>query len=488
MRSLRRASVLLTLLAGVLVFPGWHPSIHAQPIDNAKARRELLEGTDLFRRILHDKGCKPLKNFLELESDAKHSIFIVLGDLDSIARMKFVDLGTFVRSGGAVLAASDRPFRNAKAQNQLLDVAGVVISHYLPRCNRLDSCYKKLTDCPFVDPISGSRPFLFRTGDGANTEAEPLRVATNIPSMLEVVRRRLPGGIRRLARLPEGCYFAERPRTIGAEVPPLFAVGGELEDGRVLVLADHSIFINEMMLPTDNDNVEFTEECVDWLRGPKGQRKRVLFVDERGDIQTQFNIPLKSVNIPIEEIARTIFERRNELLGDAERLVGRWEDENAFNRWLLNGLGWVGLTPRRLLFLAMSFGALALVLYFTYRGIRRRFRHETAVPVLAHAIARGLPVEPVAEQRHAELLQSGNLWEPASLMARRWFVRLGIERTGTEEPAFVARGGWWQRRKVVGRLRRLWRLAGGRLPQRVSGGYSASWMNSRASGSVEDGE
>jgi hypothetical protein len=36
------------------------------------------------------------------------------------------------------------------------------------------------------------------------------------------------------------------------------------------------------------------------------------------------------------------------------------------------------------------------------------------------------------------------------------------------EPAFTARGGWWQRRRLQARLRQLWRLATGREHERVT--------------------
>ena len=66
-------------------------------------------------------------------------------------------------------------------------------------------------------------------------------------------------------------------------------------NGRVLVLADHSIFINEMMLPSDNGNVEFTYNCLEWLRGdPKDGRNQVLFVED-GTINSRFEVPLKEV-------------------------------------------------------------------------------------------------------------------------------------------------------------------------------------------------
>src|SRR5262249_30043110 len=144
------------------------------------------------------------------------------------------------------------------------------------------------------------------------------RVATNDPSAL--IQGGLPDGIERLATLPMLCqttgdFWNMRVRR------PLFMVGGELGEGRVLVLADHSIFINEMMLPNDNENVEFTIACVRWLRGDttskRGRRTKVLFVEE-GQVQTKLEIPLKSAIIGPDEMLRLIWANRDMLLVKAE--------------------------------------------------------------------------------------------------------------------------------------------------------------------------
>ena len=51
---------------------------------------------------------------------------------------------------------------------------------------------------------------------------------------------------------------------VGGEPANPGLVGGTR--GRILLVADHSIFINMMMLPTDTDNVEFASNCLEYLR------------------------------------------------------------------------------------------------------------------------------------------------------------------------------------------------------------------------------
>ena len=67
-----------------------------------------------------------------------------------------------------------------------------------------------------------------------------------------------------------------------------FAVGGEGPDHinrnpyRLLVMADHSIFIDRMLLEPQTDNLELTYRVIEFLQGPGKIRKRcILFEDGR---------------------------------------------------------------------------------------------------------------------------------------------------------------------------------------------------------------
>jgi hypothetical protein len=465
------------LAAALTVTSGLLAPAQAQESQKDRVRR-LLEGTEVFRRILYDKNCVSLKDFQDLVNEPEHCILIVLGDANAIRKIPDrTMLDWFLgEAGGAALIASDRPMSGDTRQN-LEAVAGVRISgKILEEFNEAD-CYRRRF-CPCLKPAKGTIPPLFG-------EKSEYRVAANLSSFLvPPLGKRvfaLPEKVGPIAYLPNHAGIYQGEEFVPIDQPtglrrftgllpmatPLFAVGGDVGAGRILVLADHSIFINEMMLPTDNQNVEFTEACVEWLQGEGRQRNRVLFVED-GTPQTKFDIPLKSANIPLDDAAKAIFDRRNDLLAEAEKGLAQLENDNAFNRGFVELLYGSGLPPMRLVGYLLSFGALALLLWCIGRGIRRRFHHDTSVPALAQTLGKRLPAEPVMEQRHAVLLRQGNLWEPAALLARRWFVRLGVERTDGPEPVFAAKGGWWQRRKVVGRLRQLWRLACGAQPQRVT--------------------
>jgi hypothetical protein len=457
-RPSRPLAALLAALALAAQAPAQPPAAETRE----DRRQALLEGTHVLRRILHENGFTALESFDDLAGSPKKTLLVVLGDLGELAKVPG-GLETFVRRGGALLAASDRAVEDRRAHQQLIAVSGVSINAETLICPQPRQCYRGKLFCPEVLPLDvDGPPFLFwQAGD---REKPLLRVFTNVPSKLrlrQVVRR----GVGPVAVLPRGCLL-ELPggQRWPEEGHPYFAVAGGFGDGRVLVLADHSVFINEMMLPTDTNNVEFSYNAARWLRGDGGQRDRVLFVED-GKVQTRLDLPLKSVSVPPEEVLKMLFARRNELLVEGENLLAGLEDNDAFNRKLFDFID-----PDRLTTLALVLGTLLGLLWLVYRlGVRGRFRHDTTVPLLAPAVGRNLPSAPLAEQRQEALLKGGNLWEPAAALARRWFARLGLEATpGGQPPAFEATGGWWQRRRLLGRLRRLWRLAAGRSRERVS--------------------
>jgi hypothetical protein len=460
------------LLAALLVVASAGPVV-AQ-ITPAQRRKALMEGTHVFRRILYDEGFKALKSYDSLTEAPKKTLLVVLGDLDKLDNIKIEGgLKHFVERGGAVLLASDRPPRVPRAAKDLRAVAGVGIGKETFVSANDASVYKHMPYCPVLEPQLGAQPALLAAAPG---EVGPLRVATNVPSSLER-RGARPGTIQPLAFLPRDCVPDTWQVNFWRFTQQLFLVGGEVGQGRVLVLADHSIFINEMMLPTDNHNVEFTINCVRWLRGggADGPRDRVLMVED-GNIQIKLDIPLKSAIIPPEEALRLLLEHRNELLAEAEKVVARFDNSAVFNEALHNALQRLGLMhPGRLLLLA-TLGAL---LYGIYRlGLRHRFRHPGEAPLLATAVGQTLPAAPLVDQRAYLLLRLGNLNEPAAALAARWLARQGLTaEDGPAEPPVEVAGGWWRRLVMRRRLGRLWRLAQGRSSERL--GPAGLWRLQR---------
>jgi hypothetical protein len=457
-----RTPAVALLAALAALGPG--PPARAQDPAAVDALGRFAFQTHVFRRLLFDQGLEPLAGFGPLAAAPEQSLLIVLGQTDCLSPANLPGgLAGFLEQGGAALVATDRPVVGA-AHSQLAEAAGVEVvgRSFLGPRDEPELLYRGKAFCPLLVPVAGAEPDLFR-GPRLDPTAR-LRVAANVPAGLRQVRR-VPG-MHRLAELPAGSSPEGLPRGRFtrllpglrlADPGPLFAVGGRRGEGRLLVLADHSLFINEMMLPGDTGNLEFAYNCLEWLReGPA--RRRVLLVEE-GIIRTDLQVPLREVEIPLEVQAAL-----------ADRVLAHLEQENTFNRaawdWLWHQAGG---RSSRLARWALEACTILLLAYAAYRvGIRSRLRTEPLVPLLAHAAARQAPAQPLLEQRYQAVHQAGNHWETAHHLARTWFARL-VPAAGASgrAPQLRVSGSWLARWGLGRRLARAWRLARGEAPARV---------------------
>jgi hypothetical protein len=232
------------------------------------------------------------------------------------------------------------------------------------------------------------------------------------------------------------------------------------------VIADHSIYINEMMLPADNHNVEFTTNCVTWLIGDGKQRTKVLFV-ENGQVRDNFDIPLKYETLPLDKaIALFVGAGNRKLEQFNERLVepeGQAAADTFLQQWLENRKVPMEMFGE-VLVIALT---LTLMLFGCYRvGVQGRYRIDQSVPLLTRVLELEVPPRPLMEQRQEAQLQSGNLWEAARDQARQCFAAQAVS-TGAA-PEVRVRGNWWRRWRQRRRVQRLWRLAFSSRPLRVS--------------------
>jgi hypothetical protein len=418
-------------------------------------------GTHAFRWTLNNLGFQPLQSLDECAAEPERTLIIVLGKtwpLDHVPG----GVRHFVEQGGAVLIATDQT-RSAFDRSRVGSwertfAVEVKDSPVWAVDTGTAIAYRRLFECPMVRAVDNKDSPLFldlRQG-----------VATNCPGSLEVRRSGTgaalvplayypPGcrsqddlryGLRR--RLPSGDPFGHDPERLPGNAPSaglLFAAGGDWGGGRVLVLADHSVFINEMMLQTDNENIPFACNCMQWLG--EGRRDRVLFCEE-GTINANFNVPV--VEPPLPPPGPWI-----------NHLVQGMEDENRFNRAILRQF-----TPGqifRALLLALTG---LLVLYGLVCLVKLRSRVEPAAPPLAQAVNRQLALQAVLHQRHQDMLRADNLWEAARTLAQQCFEPVAVPRE--RPPRLRVAGGWWQRRRLGRQVRRLWRLAFGPAPVRVS--------------------
>jgi hypothetical protein len=250
----------------------------------------------------------------------------------------------------------------------------------------------------------------------------------------------------------------------------------------VLVLADHSIFINEMMLQKqrDNGNFDFAYSCADWLltrpSGERGRRNQILFYED-GVVQTEFNIKLKDVPLPPLPPLETLMDKLDETLYGMEQegaFAKMEEEDDVFNDTIEGVMAsmpiWKWASPQEKIWtLVVILMSVILGIYAFLRLGAFRHRHDATGPLLADLLEKQAPAGSVLAERQVALLRDGNLWEAARDLARQLFLSVGASPDASRTaPIIEVRGSWWRRWWMGWRWQSLWRRARSARPVRVS--------------------
>ncbi len=469
-----RAAVALLGLAALLSLAAAAPGQSRRLRPAAPERSPFLDGTHAFRHVFHQVGrgnrLTPL-SAVDRSTDPTRTAIIVLGDPSPLKELnnRLGGLRSFVERGGALLVATDQD-----APGSMIGAFGVVVDGDFLSLSEAEHGYRNMAECPYVE--AEAPPFEAESALPHGEQAR--RIATNKPSYLRVFHFEgnllgTPNELSAMASLPKEC-FGEHERS---ERAWLFAAGGRVGSGRALIMADHSVFINEMMLQPDNGNIDFTYRLADWLlTAPNGRDKRnqVLLYDD-GEVQTNFTIPLKNLPPPPLPPPDTLMGMIDEMLPamEQEGFFARLEEENVANQavedlasavpiWKDTAAEW------KLWTLAAIVASVALGLYGFLRVGTFRHRPEAGGAALAELLAKQAATGPVMEQRQEALLRDGNLWDEAREMARQLFVSAGAPPGAAVAPPITVVGPWWRRWQVRLRWRQLWRLARSPRPVRVS--------------------
>ena len=283
--------------------------------------------------------------------------------------------------------------------------------------------------CPYLVPgADGGKKATLQVFKGLN------RIATNSSSFLSTTGWR-DDFQDALAYFPRNC----RSGTIGNPLPDnaLFAIGGEGPDRwnqntyRLLVMADHSIFINQMLLEPGTDNLELTYRVIDYLQGPNKRKRCVFFengrlVDHFDDLRRAY---AKQNPTPLPQV--NLWGMQEKLTDIGNAIVDRLQANNALNNMLL-GSGDQGrslsIIARFLLVLAMAVACLFLV---RRAWVARKPSDLPTPPPIAGA-STGPPG--VFDRRQKELLRRNNVYEPIRDLVREFFDSIGINGDGGNRP------------------------------------------------------
>jgi hypothetical protein len=434
----------------------WEPRLHAED-----KTEDYSKGTHVFRLILQ-KSRLEITTALSKDDAPDKSIVVILGDPAGLNQVPG-DFDEFLRRGGAILFASDW-----RTMDSPLKWYGIRITGDLFGCSDSEKTYRGSKACPFVVPTKHDQTGLFADLPDA-VMGSGNRLATNLPSILQPDDALLwVFGLSKLANLPDGCSRLDSKGELGQrfqqELP--LAVGGPIgrQGGRLLVIADHSIFINLMMQQTDNGNLQFGFRVASWLN-ESGKRKKVLFIED--------GVPQSGVKLEQLQALPTPPEipkpSMNALVGKANEFLANLEYYDELNQFLADKF-----PPRWLIRWLLILLTVLLVWYGFVRSRRSRHRVDPSEPLLASAVKRAKPNASAIELRHQSLVDAGNLWEPARFLARQFFeAALGLALVSPAPgrvrlPPFQIKLGGLRGWLLGQRVRRLWRFAHQPLPQPVT--------------------
>jgi hypothetical protein len=416
----------------------------ASPVSAQPPLVPFGQGTHAFRVILHRAGMKPITRHDELldfiDEDKQDRVLVIsLGKTDWLAEFPR-GLERFVERGGGLLVATDQ------FSGSTLDELGYhVDGHFVRVPASSPMAYRGSADCPLVKPLETKKCTVFQ---GLH------RVATNRPSFVHHHLRFVfrPHEQEFLAVFPKECEVSGG--RIEGDGPP-FAVASERGKGRVLILADHSVFINDMMLPTDNDNFDLARNAIAWL-SDGGKRNRVCFMDD-GVLVTDFNVPVKEPPPPP-------LPSEADLIRMFNKTVVGLEKEDFFHRQFYRGV-----RPIHVLQTLIIAFTVALAAYGLMRLVRARHHVDTQAPRLTPVLASVTPTPAVIDERQRATLAEDNFWEAAHGLARQFFDAAPGGTRGEMVPQVGGSAAPRQQREWRRQVGRLWQLARTTKPRRVAG-------------------
>ena len=453
--ALRRClfGAMLMLVAGM---PGHAQEPAAPRIVEGQIVVDKL-GMDCFRHLLFDAGMEPLSNTFEILNQPQDTVIILLGSESSLLLVNN-QFETAVRRGATLIVAADR------SSNSTFDF-GIDYVDGTIRAGKEDAL-KGIAEYPFIRPI---KPFF-------PIESTPLRelfggfsnrgdnaIAANTSCVIRPVGRPLDFRRETLAGFPFSSRFNGRAYEPSRD---FFAIGGGFGQGRVLFLADHSVFVNNLILRPDIANLLFARGMIEWAQGPQ-QKKRCLLVED-GVIRTVYplpTIPPKDGNL-LELLLKMalIFEQHG------DRMIAEVERRDGFNQFILQKFPMREIL-RTVMFLVAGFVILLGVFWF----MRSRTTADPARTLVTPELAALIPQGDALHQRFEGLMDTGNVYEVVREAVRDFFDGLHAMPTADgQPPRLLIVDDHPEPTRLRTRIMRLWTIAFGITPVEIT---AADWKS-----------
>lgn len=425
-----------------LALAGWFVGaglLHAQ---DASMPVIPFHGAEVFCHVLFHEGLEP-SGPDGLDRAPRDTVLILFGNLGQTGD---IDSAAFVKNGGNLLVVTDYPFATA---------LGVEFSGGL--FVQREGAYRQTPECPWLASADGGKHLLF-----ANLHRG---IAANRPSTAIITQGAI--GIEPIlafpAHQPASKHGEKKREAIFGPPPRYYMVGSPGHAppvGRMLFIAGQGMFMNGMMLQTDNDNFDFAVNAIRWLRQGPGASQRshaMLVVD--GKVVRDFNMNLSPrptpPRIPVPPVHVV------------NRLVRGMEEERLFHKMLYGILGDNLGRTIGVLIAIVTFGVL---FYGAKRFLEERFHLETGVPRMV-GTAPPLPSRMKRRpERQKALHAQRDCAEESCALTRYWLqCEFGILAADWPAQAAVrlqASGGFWSRFGLQRRADEVIRIvrAGGSAP------------------------
>ncbi len=369
------------------------------PAIDAALSADSQFGFNILQLLLEEKGLRSGTDFNNAVDQPEESVIVLLGELDWLDNQDWNRLYRFVQGGGALLVATDRAIAVSgmfRIQSGPIEVAGRYAYQGFSDCPVIERGISNTPLTRDVDQIIGNRSGWISATWSSLGRSRP--VAT-LPSFRKGNRRFLRGG------------FIQYLET------------SDFDPGRLLVAADHSIFVNGMLW--HGSNAMLAINTVDWLTdGPNRQRLYFNVDGEASRSGLQFppippdGIPPEAIPESLEDIPPFSIEDLLEtppesLFTFGNSLINGLQDENVFNQLLAHSA--VDL-PRDEYMQQLYVTAAFMAGFWLFKQLSRRGRRFD-VPV--HRTN-----ENELNVRSTDVLKSRDLRQPLRELARELFRTL----------------------------------------------------------------
>ncbi|VTR94374.1 unnamed protein product [Gemmata massiliana] len=434
-------------------------------------------GTELLRALLDRERIDPVRAFDAHRSIDRNTIVIAVGNpesgdwSESLAQVRRA-----ISVGGAALIATDSGVRlyehnnTPNTNNPIGAFSGQVV---MADRQNPQHTYRSRSDCPIVVPISpdevGHGPE--RPGRVWNVFRGLKRVATNQPTFYVSTQFRQEYQ-HPLARLPKSSHTDNwRLRD------PIFAVGGDGPDWfgtpgySFLAMADSSVFINQMLMETDTDNLELTLRTIEYLQGPDKARNKCLFY-ENGRVIEKFDGLRHSMAKPLPKIppdampnlGGALGKNQDKIIDMANGFADQLQNRDAIHNMLVGESGserernsaanWIER--------AAVLASIAAILFLIRRLWNARHPQDTPPAPITGAGTASTGPPGVFDRRQKELVRRNNVYEPVRQLTREFFASAGApENPGPQMPNLEISGAVRKPGSLRQALRDMWRLAYG---------------------------